>query len=246
MDRQGTTQKEGDSLELCENEKKNAEAGSSYCGYVVRGRRHEKLGMKCQDYICRVQRDGKKAIALADGAGRTDLGYLGASTAAETAAGILIGEFGSLFLMEKEEVCQKIMVSVQRELYALCGRYNAKLTDVHSTLLAAVCEEKTNRILVIHLGDGFIVKEGKNGKRIVSYPDNGRSRYETYLTSMNSAKDRLRVYRGTIADDDKIFLLSDGWSEFMKTKEDILLFADESLFYEGKSVDDLGVVFLKV
>lgn len=186
-----------------------------------KGIRHEKMNLRCQDYVVSGIYGKYQAIALADGAGNSDMAYYGAQKVSKTVVELLIKNFEELYKMGIEKIRYNIIVNIREELYKLCREEQVRLDDVKSTLLAAAVDTENQRCIMVHLGDGYIGTKTGNACRIISYPMNGMKRSMTYLTTTFPVASKIQVRCGQMESMDAIFLMSDGWCEKNKTIADI-------------------------
>ena len=80
---------------------------------------------------------------------------------------------------------------------------------------------------------------------IMSFPENGRSRSQTYLTSQHKVGKHVRVVRNQIRDIREFVLMSDGWNEKISghshlIQSEIFQNAEENLY-----TDDVSFIALK-
>lgn len=174
------------------------------------GRYHEERGEVCQDSIAYARGNGNTAIVLADGAGSCSRAEDGARIAAEVTAQSLVQVAEELETMEDADVRYHVLMTVRMALDKYCWAEDVYLKDVGSTLLAAVAT--ASKILIIHLGDGWIAQTDEKQKHsILSLPENGRRRNQTYLTSMIPVMEHVRVTRVPLEQVQAVTLFSDGW-----------------------------------
>lgn len=190
--------------------------------YVKRGRLHEQEQLACQDVVTGAIRKGIVVITGADGSSGTDFGRQGAQIAAEVLKNMLLECFDELYVMEKRDLQYNLIIHVRQKLYELCEKNNICLEDVKSTLMAFAYDKNTHRVIMVHLGDGYIVVKRNEQYRIVSYPENAGNRYCTFMTCNIPIANKIKVYRGEMDDLERAYLLTDGWCEFIKRDEEIL------------------------
>lgn len=212
---------------------------------IRKGSRHKEMKLHCQDYVTNYVYRDYRAIALADGAGKSDMAYYGAQTTSKTVVKLLTKNFEEFYQMKKEEIRYHIIVNIREELYKLCKKEGVILDDVKSTLLAAVMDIRDKRCIVVHLGDGYAgIRIGKQC-RIISYPKNGINHSLTYLTSTFPVTSKIQVHCGQVEDMNAIFLMSDGWCEKNKTAADIgriyQQYEKGNLVLNGYT-DDIGMI----
>lgn len=217
--------------------------------YTKTGERNRKNGLLCQDCVCDMKNreEGISVITLADGTGTDDLARIGAERSAKTLAEILSssGNFQQFFEMDKELVQYNVITTIQSSLYDLCEEYDVGLERLHSTLMGIAVDEKNGRFIVIHLGDGCVGMRNKEKFMVMSFPENGCNRSETYLTSQHKVGKHVRVIRNQIKDIREFILLSDGWNE--KVSASSHLIQTEMLRNAEKNLyaDDVSFIALK-
>lgn len=216
--------------------------------YIRKGKVHEQKNMACQDVVCSMEKDSIQVITLADGAGDTDYGRMGAEVTAKTLADFLTNCFDELYESEKKDVQYNIIIKIRKELYKKCDRYRIDLEDLKSTAIGVAVDTKDNRVLMVHLGDGYIIMKSADEYHIVSYPNNSGNRCQTCLTSTIPVCDDIKVYCGKIKNIQQVFLMSDGWCEFINKDEDILkiLLSNTRLEFDQKGQDDLSFICLNM
>lgn len=212
---------------------------------IKKGKRHEKKGLQCQDYVYSASCQHYQAVVLADGAGKTDMAYYGAKRAAEVTAGLLTQNFEKFYGMEKEQLKSSLIIHVRSALFCLCRQYGVLLDEVKSTILAVAMDKRDKRCILVHLGDGYIGAKINGEYRIISHPVNGRQSFYTCLTSSFPAIPMIQIRKGKIKGAEAVFLMSDGWKEAGKEEAGILsLYQD----YEKGNVqienyeDDIGMI----
>lgn len=218
-------------------------------GYTKTGERNRKSGLKCQDCVCYMENEeeGIHVITLADGTGVDDLARTGAEHSAQTLAKLLSdpGNFEEFYNMEKKLVQYNVITTIQGELYDLCEKYDVGLEKLHSTLLGLAVDEKNERFLMIHLGDGCVGMRKNEKFLVMSFPENGRSRSETYLTSQHKVGKHVRVVRNQIRDIQEFILMSDGWNEKISGRSHMI----QNEMFQNAEVslytDDVSFIALK-
>lgn len=216
--------------------------------YIKRGKMHEKEKLACQDAVTGAVKNGVMVITGADASSENDFGKRGAEVAADTLKKLFLDYFDELYEMEKKDLQYNLIIQVRKRLYELCEEFNISLNDVKSTLMAFAYDRPTKRAIMVHLGDGYIVAKMKNQYRIVSYPENVGNRYCTFMTSNIPVADKIKVYRGKMEDLQRVYLLTDGWCEFIQKTSDILTLIQTKI--EGKcqlvGEDDLAVICMNL
>lgn len=216
--------------------------------YVRRGKMHEEEKLACQDAVTSGVKEGVIVIAAADASSKNDFGRLGAEAAVEVLKQMLLHNFEELYLMEKVDLQYNLIIQVRNKLYELCEKHKIHLDDVKSTLMAFAYDRETGRAIMVHLGDGYIVAKMNEQYRVISYPENVGNRYCTYMTSTIPVADKIKVYRGEIEKLQKVYLLTDGWCEFIHKDAEILTLIQKEIEGECKLVgqDDLSVICMNL
>lgn len=212
------------------------------------GSKHEEKKLLCQDRVCYRSSSSRQVIALADGISQQDLNVIGV----EKILGILCDRFanGDVDIINgtTEEIKYDVIISIQRELEELAEQYEVEKSVFASTLLL-VCIDFTNNIYcTVHLGDGIILYKPSLEYEILSYPENGLNRNQTYLTNSPNAYRYLKVMKGEIERISEIALLSDGIYEFPLSVEIMtksLSQVRKSPYNLKKKMDDQGMIILR-
>lgn len=183
----------------------------SVLGMRRAGSYHEQRNEECQDFIADVQTRYATAIALADGAGSCERAQDGARIAASITAEFLAKRAHELELLDDDDIQYHVLMCVRRAMNDYCKKNRLlSLKSLGSTLVAAVATR--NGIILVHLGDGWIMKTNEEQKlTFLSLPENGIRRNQTYLTSMLPVMEHVRIKRVPLHDVDAVTLFSDGW-----------------------------------
>lgn len=213
--------------------------------WIATGLTHRSRGLACQDWVCTRTHGPVQVIALADGTGDSDLGALGAQTAAETVAELLAGHYEELYALDEKNLRYTCLMAIRQALYAQCRQWQAEIGELGSTCLAVARHQELGTWLALHLGDGYVVIQSQGETRLLSGPENGINRDYTVLTTSNPAAPHMRLYRGMAKDTEGFCLLSDGWSKEEPDLARMLELAARAL--ENSAVDfvhtdDLGAV----
>lgn len=216
--------------------------------YVRRGKMHEKEQLACQDAVTGEMEEGVIVIAAADASSKNDFGRQGAEVAAEVLKHMLLHHFEELYAMEKVDLQYNLIIQVRNKLYELCEKNKIHLDDVKSTLMAFAYDRETKRAIMVHLGDGYIVAKMNKQYRIISYPENVGNRYCTYMTSTIPVANKIKVYRGEIEQLKKVYLLTDGWCEFIQKDAEIIALIQKEIEGECQLIgqDDLSVICMNL
>ena len=179
------------------------------CSESKAGSNHEEHKEESQDAFFGICSDRKFALAAADGAGNCRFAGKGARLVSKAAAEFLFSEMGYLMDVTPDCLKAKIMNCVGSTLTrAMQSEQSSFVTDFGSTLLFAASDGK--RFLIGHLGDGAILGVSGGNVSVISFPENGRSDRETFLTTSLKAEKHLRTYRGELDMYDRFILMTDG------------------------------------
>lgn len=212
--------------------------------YSKTGEQNKEQGLRCQDYVYYSNKDSVQAITLADGSGESNYARIGAEHTCKILAELLAKHFSDLYEMDKALTQFNVITNIQSELYEICEKYDVKLQSLHSTFLGIAIDNEQNRFIAVHLGDGRIgIRQGKQ-MRIMSYPENGANRSQTFLTSAHKIGNHIQVYKDEIKDIREFILISDGWDE--KISKNGRFFPKEILTAARESVykDDVSLIAL--
>ena len=216
-----------------------------YCGLTKAGQFHKERNLLCQDYIHHLAKGTVQAAVLADGTGENDLARKGAENSCKTLAELLVEHFDELFEMEASLVRFQVITNVRTRLYELCDQYHLDLQNFHSTLMGIAINNEKNVFIAVHLGDGSIGMKKDEKIIIMSYPENGANKTQTYLTSTHKAGEHMKIIKGEIKNIREFILASDGWNEKIGGKNQ---FIQEQLFEnvdESNYVDDVSFIVLR-
>ncbi len=215
-----------------------------YYGLAEAGQYHKKQELLCQDYIHYFEKGTIQAITLADGTGENNLAKVGAEQSCKTLSKLLAEHFDELFVMEDSLIRFQVITNVQTRLYELCDHYHLDLKNFHSTLLGIVIDNEREVFMAVHLGDGSIGVKKDERMVIMSYPENGVNKSQTYLTSIHKAGKHMKIIKGEIKNIREFILVSDGWNEKTGKKNPFIrktLFEDAK---RGEYVDDVSFIAL--
>lgn len=184
----------------------------------VKGARHRRKKMKCQDqYSCKMI-DGKIAVALVDGIGKTDVNAMAGKRVSEMVVTFL-HEYSENIKDAKEYVIAfNLMRQVQRLLDRMSKEYRVDMKELASTLLGIYINPHEDYYVICHLGDGVIASLDFNKNvRIISEPQNGRSMNQTILTTSDAALGNMKIRKSTLGNIDSFVMATDG---FYSTREE--------------------------
>ena len=212
--------------------------------YSKEGKRNQEQGLLCQDSVYYYKNEAVQSITLADGSGETDYARIGSEHTCKVLGMLLAECFNELYVMDKSLVRFNVITNVQTELYNLCEKYGVKISDLHSTFLGLAIDNDTDRFVAIHLGDGQINIKSEGKIRTMSYPENGVNKSYTFLTSVHKVGSHIRVFRGELKDITEFVLMSDGWNEKKKGRNQVFSKDIFSLAEERQYIDDVSLIAL--
>lgn len=215
---------------------------------LATGMHHEKEELLCQNRVCyRVSETGR-IIALADGISQEDLNIIGVEKVLEKLCTLFLRRDIDIINGTKDDIKRTVVMTVQREIERLAKEYNVNVSVFASTLLLFYIDIQNKYYCAVHLGDGIIIyKQGKE-YGILSYPENGPAKKQTYLTTSPYAYQYLKVMRGAADGISEVGLLSDGTYEFpisLPGAVSILNRAAESPYNMVQKMDDQSVILLR-
>lgn len=215
--------------------------------YVRTGSYHHQHTMDCQDQVHYKKKNGIQAIALADGTGKNCFAAMGAGATAEFLTDFLVKNFEFLYQMPEESLKRTILLEVKHYLFIKSRRWGAEPEELNSTFIAVAIDHRGKRYISAHLGDGVIAIREREERRIFSYPQNGYTRDQTYLTISTSNAKPVRIQRGNLEKMNEILLISDGWRELDKKEEGI----ETAAYYlqntqmDPRATDDVSAICLR-
>lgn len=179
----------------------------------IRGARNRAAHIPCEDRILLQQWPDLLFLGLADGQSRKSHCGQGAWETLNVLART-VRELGIGWMLDHpfpDELPVLLMQQIRRNLLDSARADGADFQDYASTLLALAADPATGRYLLIHLGDGCAIGLSEDGRlRMLSAPENGIDRHSTWLTTTRNAVLHLRITRGALPSQKRIFLMSDG------------------------------------
>lgn len=171
------------------------------------GRAHLEQGMPCQDKVYLVRGEEVFCAALADGAGSRKYSEYGAQCVSACVTEQVCARFDCLWEMDAKELA----VLLVEECLSALSQMKLPLDELGCTLLFFAAH-RDGRFLSGHLGDGVqILVEGEEERlSVLSEPENGARRNETYFVTSYNAGSHLRIQRGTLCAPGAVLLMSDG------------------------------------
>jgi len=170
------------------------------------GNSHVLQELPCQDYAAGYRGPEISAAVLCDGAGSCPHAEDSARAAAEWALSYVPEHFEELYSgVLKEEVKKALVLSGQEAL----GGLGRPMEECYCTILFYAVHQD-GRWICGHIGDGVIFQVDGEGARVLSHPENGLYKNETYFLSQPCAWEHLRLGSGQLAGDTTTLLTSDG------------------------------------
>lgn len=213
----------------------------------VRGAGHREKGMLCQDRVAYSQKGSRQSIALVDGVGKTDRNVIAGEKIAVYMTEYLQDNFEKITGRRQEDIKYDILLNVRRIIESLMVEFGMPEDEFASTIMALCIDHSRGRYCGVHLGDGIMVC--RNGKRnIMSYPENGQRRNQTYLTTSEGALQKMKILRGVVQDTTEYMLMSDGVYSWPADSEKLCkaaeyACADGAEMCEGE--DDRSIILLR-
>ena len=94
-----------------------------------------------------------------------------------------------------DETQYELIKAIRRELECQASKFDVNIAEFGSTLLCLAVDPMIGSYVLIHLGDGRAVGEGKDGViRNLSCPENGVCLNQTWLTTSIDAVKHIRIY----------------------------------------------------
>lgn len=199
----------------------------------LRGKRHRKKEMMCQDqYACK-KADGRLSVALVDGIGATDVNAKAGKRVAELTAAFFLEQAEHIKKADEYTIAYNLIKQIQRLLDQMSQEYGVNVKELSSTLLEIYIDPQEGRYVAVHLGDGIIAALDEEQKiRIISRPQNGRKLNETVLTTSDTALGNMRILKAPLGNIKTFVIATDGFynsredstslkNVFMHTKKDV-------------------------
>jgi serine/threonine protein phosphatase PrpC len=197
----------------------------------------------CEDSTMFRRKNGWHIAVLSDGAGSAKKSAIGSSIVVKTVSNNIIsilkkakysqndlfnGNFAiRLSKLVIEKICQKLQLLNDKSI-----------KDFASTLLVSIYNEKFDRWIVMHIGDGVIgAMDTKGELHSISKPLNGEFANETFFVTDKNAYKYMRIYllKGVIG----VVMMSDGTATtFYAKKTDKLANGIKTLFDWQKKIGE--------
>ncbi len=155
----------------------------------VIGRSHAQAGTPCQDAAAVSRGDGALAVCVCDGAGSAALSHLGSRALADAMAVHLREHIDGL---ATGSVTQESLVDAAAQVVAgLVVVSGGSPLDYASTLVGVAVNGR--HAVIVHLGDGLVVRVTAGVPEVVSAPENGEFANETFFVTCPGAAMHLRL-----------------------------------------------------
>ncbi len=188
-----------------------------------RGKRHEFQNLLCQDRVCHKERGEVKIIALADGTSPNDICIVGVEKVLDAVCDKIIEQYDEIeeYIKENQKATVQGMLTqkIKMEIEKLAIRYQVSERMFSSTILLVCLNTKRNSFFSLHLGDGIIICRKNGSYQVLSSPENGIQKNQTYLTTSSNAREHLRISSHSLDGISEFVLASDGMYELPLTEE---------------------------
>lgn len=221
------------------------------------GRYHSNQGMQNEDY-CQIRNAEHLTIAvLADGAGCFEAGQIAAQLLVPEVVEWLASTFLEQYYCESMTVRARLVHLITKLFRNYAEEHSIDPKELACTLIA-VAVDSQGRGLVLHLGDGIILRQRDQDGccSVVSTPENGLTVNATYLTMNCNMFEHCRFYRLQETGPFRLLAMTDGAAAHLVDRrgkdgwvytapcclesDDILKFLEEI-----KPIDDYSVAILK-
>jgi len=186
------------------------------------GKNHIDCQLPCQDAGHHLTVDGVLIGVVCDGAGSASQGQRGADFLARTIPALLAQALGSAELpvpgtagapVDYRDALLPLLHDARTRLEEIARAHGLALRDFASTVVG--CLSSWRGGCFFHIGDGFAICAGSDGRSVLSQPENGEYADQTYFITDDFWTDHVRVTplpqveRGCL-----IGLMTDGTSPF--------------------------------
>lgn len=166
-----------------------------------------------------VKKGNVVSLVLCDGAGSLELSSAGAKEISKLISEMLCDNWEHYKTVLSNEIRMEIYLVINEKLKELSHKYHCEKEEFGSTLLAFATDG--NECIGVHLGDGAIFSYNDDDIKILSYPVNGVTTDQTYLTTSKYAFNNIRFYR------------------FKRTEKKYMLITDGINWWEKKHINEL-------
>ena len=220
------------------------------CKYGTRiGTRHKEMDLLCQDRVNYKVLDNRQIIGLVDGSGDTDLNVIAGEKVVDVMTNFILEHYDKCMEWSRKAINEELLYIIRRELEKISGRFGIPCCELKSTIAVVCIDHERDSYCAVHLGDGIIIgiEEG-NVPIPISYPRNGYTRNETYLTTSEEAVKKMKVFRGRLGDMQGFMMCSDGVYEDEIDEKKVWKICEEMeqfRLYGDEKVDDQAVIVLR-
>ena len=178
------------------------------------GNRHQLEGKSCQDWVRYEMQNDINVLSLCDGAGSCVHAEEAASRISEWVLSYVAEHFEELY----EDSGQNRRKTLVQDGWQCLATTGSPLREYGCTLLFfAIAED--GRWICGHIGDGIMFMMDENGTKVLSKPENGLYKNETFFLSMPDAAEHLRIQTGRAEADTVVLLSSDGCQDTLYSWE---------------------------
>jgi len=184
------------------------------------GKYHLDHFMECQDQVFSKEKEHYQVIVLADGMGESNANVGCVFEIVEYTADALLkmAEADKIMELGNDMIVCNLMNGIIHIISHHMDEKHMPAEMFGSTLLAVFMDHKSDKYLLVHLGDGIIIARDDRQVRVLSYPENKGSN-STFLTISENILDRMKIRRGRIGNLRQIVLCSDGVYSYPPDKE---------------------------
>lgn len=171
---------------------------------------HKSEGVKNQDAFFCDYNEQVCCLCIADGAGSKTHSLLGAEWLVKDVGGFLMRNFNKLLdsNIPIYDVKDQITDIIKNSLNRTSAIQKISYKELSSTLMFILTDGSD--YLLGHLGDGVILAQRSETVNVLSFPHNGRTYNETYLTTMPNVNEYLRMERKHCGSISSFWIMTDG------------------------------------
>ncbi len=178
---------------------------------------HEKTATPCQDSAKALVTDKFTCFAVADGAGSRRHSHFGARAVTKVICRTLATRFKSIIGRGPLYARQLIKNKVLKTLGKLASSMSASDKDFASTLMFFACNK--SEFIAGHIGDGVLAMLKHDGSLVISQDDEKTFANTTSFTTCENAFEKMRLFRGKMANLASVFGMTDGAAESLFSKK---------------------------
>lgn len=214
-----------------------------YSGNCTVGERHKRRNMLCQDRMSYKYNGFRQAVSLVDGIGQTDKNTLAGEKVAGYITDYLLHHFVTIMTENPQTIKSLLLKDIYRIIESLMDEFEMPKEEFASTVMGICVDHERKKFCTIHLGDGIILRRDSDWK-ILSYPMNGFSHNQTYLTISEAALQKMRLLRGNVGDATGYVMMTDGMYDY-PIQNGNLQNIIEGREKDVPAEDDKGIVMLR-